>query len=431
MFRCHRKDNSDKAAQYMDGLFQARKRNMERMEEVVDGSNYESLQQFISSSPWSARAVMDRIAQETDGVLGGLPGSALVLDESAFAKKGDKSVGVARQYDGRHGKVDNCQVAVFGSLVAGGRYGLVDARLFLPSGWAGDPERCREAGVPEEFIVAKSKVDLALDIVIHQRELGVRFSFVCADGLYGNSGGFLRGLDDLGETFMVHVHSDQMVYLSDPKPAVPEGGGRGRPPTQLKAQVEAVTAASLAQKLRKQQFKRVPVRMSTTGPLERLAWRRKVWLWDGEEGVAREWTLLVVKEYTGEIKYCLTNADPETPLCQLVGMEAARFWIERGFEDCKSTVGMAEYQIRGWRGWHHHMAMSMLALLFMLKQRIAYGNTCPLLSPNDIRSMLCALLPRRGVTFSEVVRQMWKRHKKRKAAAESKARVAAARRESA
>ena len=423
MFTCHHNNNSDKAVQYLSGLFMSRKRNMERMEESVEGAEYESLQQFISASSWSARDVMDRVAKEADGIVGGMPCTALVLDESAFSKKGEKSVGVARQYDGRHGKVDNCQVAVFGALVAGKHSTLVDARLFLPAEWVDDPERCRRAGVPDADIVSKSKVELAMDIVKHQRELGVRFSFVCADGLYGNSGGFARGLDDLGETFVLHVHSDQLVYLRDPSPAVPEGNGRGRKPSKLKTQDEAVDVKSLAKSQPKSAWERVPVRMSTTGPLERLAWRREVWLWDGDELAARKWTLLVLKEFTGEIKYCLTNADGDVPTSQLAAMESARFWIERSFEDGKSTVGMAEYQVRGWRAWGHHMALSMMALLFILKQRILYGDACPLLSPNDIRYLLAALLPRRGVGYDEVVRQMRKRHKKRKAASDSKART--------
>lgn len=426
MFTCHHNNNADKAVQYLSGLFQSRKRNMERMEESVEGAEYESLQQFISSSSWSARDVMDRVAKEADGIVGGMPCTALVLDESAFSKKGEKSVGVARQYDGRHGKVDNCQVAVFGALVAGSRHTLVDARLFLPDEWVDDPERCRRAGVPDADIVAKSKVDLAMDIVKHQRELGVRFAYVCADGLYGNSGGFARGLDDSGETFMLHVHSNQLVYLRDPGPAVPEGKGRGRKPSKPKTQDEAVDVMSLSKAQPKAAWARVPVRMSTTGPLERLAWRREVWLWDGEELAARKWTLLVLKEFTGEIKYCLTNSDVDAPTNQLAEMESGRFWIERGFEDGKSTVGMAEYQVRGWRAWCHHMALSMMALLFILKQRVLYGDACPLLSPNDIRYLLAALLPKRGVSYAEVVRQMWKRHKKRKAASDSKARARAA-----
>ena len=180
LFVCHRKDNTSTAHQYLCGLIQAEKRNIERMEEAVEGVDYEATQQFISHSPWNARAVMDRVALEADGMLGGSPDSCLVLDESGFTKKGVVSVGVARQWNGRLGKVDNCQVGVFGALCAGNRYCIVDTEFFLPDEWVEDADRCRKAKVPEERISPRTKIELAMDIVRHQRAIGMRFSYVAA-----------------------------------------------------------------------------------------------------------------------------------------------------------------------------------------------------------------------------------------------------------
>jgi SRSO17 transposase len=422
LFTCHRKDNTETAYQYLCGLLQATKRNMERMEEVVEGADYDATQHFISGSKWKAQAVMDRVAREVDGIIGGSPDTALLIDESAFAKKGDKSAAVAKQYNGRLGKVDNCQVAVFGALCAGKLSSLVDTRLFLPNEWVNDPERCAEAKIPKEMIVAKTKIELAMDIVTHQREIGTRFSYVCADGLYGNSGEFLRKLDDTDEVFMANVHADQLVYLSDPKPEVPaRSSPLGKAPTKLKACVEPVRVDRIRASLKCRDWRRVAIRESTEGTLKASIYRRTVWLWDGEETKARKWTLLIRKDSPSEIKYALSNAHDDVSLRRFAGMEAQRFWIERSFQDGKTTVGMGEYQVRGWTAWHHHMAMSMMALLFILKQRVSHGDEAPLLSANDIRELLMFLLPTKKYTYKELVRQMEVRHAKRQAASEFKA----------
>ena len=120
------------AEEYLRGLAQAGRRNMERMAEVVPGTDYQRLQNFATNSPWDHRAVMRQVAEEADRLLGGEPDSSLLIDESGFVKKGKDSAGVARQWCGRLGKVDNCQVGVFGVLSNGARYALIDVRLYLP-----------------------------------------------------------------------------------------------------------------------------------------------------------------------------------------------------------------------------------------------------------------------------------------------------------
>lgn len=190
------------ARQYLQGLMQARRKNMERMEEVVPDCDYQSLQHFLSNSEWDARAVLDQVAVEADRHLGGSADSCLLIDESSFQKKGEKSVGVARQWSGRLGKVDNCQVAVFAALAQGSSSTLIDTRLYLPKEWTDDPKRCRAAGVPSAERVFKSKADLAFEMVVHARQNGVRFGWVGADGGYGKDPGLLRRLADHGETFV-------------------------------------------------------------------------------------------------------------------------------------------------------------------------------------------------------------------------------------
>ncbi len=236
MFFCRSWNNTDTAYKYICGLIQSERSNMERIEETVPETDYQRIQQFISSSPWSYRNVIDRVAVKADELIGGTGETALIIDESGFAEKGKTSVGAARQWNGRLGKTDNCQVAVFGVLSSEDRAILTDVELSLPKGWTEDEERCNRSGVPDPRIEYKSKPELALEIVRRQRALGIRFDYVLADGLYGHSAKFCQMLDDDKELFLMHVHSDQHVYTEDPHPCVPlRKSAKGRPPTRLKA----------------------------------------------------------------------------------------------------------------------------------------------------------------------------------------------------
>lgn len=401
---------------------QAHRKNIERMEEVVPDCDYQSLHHFISHSEWDARAVLDQVARETDGHLGGSADSCLLLDESAFAKKGDKSVGVARQWSGRLGKVDNCQVAVFAALAKGAHSTLIDTRLYLPKEWTQDPRRCRAAGIPVQESVFKSKADLALEMVLGARKKGVRFSWVGVDGGYGKEPTFLRRLEDSGEVFVAEVHKSQQIYLEDPDPRVPEKKStRGRKPTRLESQSASKRVDEWLKAQPAKLWQTVAVRHGSKGELRVEALQGRVWLWDGHEAKARQWHLWVTRELGSPetIKFTLSNAPAETSLKRLVQMQRQRFWIERSFEDAKSESGMADYQVRGWLAWHHHMALVMMAMLFMLEEKLLQKENCPLLSCSDIEFLLAHFLPRRDVTDDEVIRQMEARHKARQAAIDS------------
>ena len=148
-FQVHKRNVCHIALHYLKGLLQARQRNMEKMAEVIPHSNQQALQQFLSDSPWDYHGVMEQVAGDANALLGGND-SALLIDETAVAKKGQKSVGVARQWSGRLGKVDNCQVGVFAALTKGSDNCLIDAQLYLPQSWIDDPARCEKARVPVE-----------------------------------------------------------------------------------------------------------------------------------------------------------------------------------------------------------------------------------------------------------------------------------------
>jgi hypothetical protein len=163
------------------------------------------------------------------------------------------------------------------------------------------------------------------------------------------------------------------------------------------------------------------VRDSTKGRLEVDILTRRVWVWLDDQESVRQWHLIVRREVGAKetIKYSLSNAPAETTVDRLAYMQGQRYFVERSFQDAKSTAGMDHYQTRGWKAWHHHMAMVMMATLFMLETRLAHKESHPLLSCPDIVSLLAHFLPRRDITPEEVLRQMTVRHRQRQASIDS------------
>lgn len=392
------------AQQYLCGLVQSARRNVERMAEVVPGTDAQALHHFLTHSPWESRPVMDQVARDLDALVGGDPDTCLVLDESCIAKKGTQSVGVARQWMGTEGKTDNCQVAVFAALVRGRWVGLADAELYLPKEWVADSARCEAAGVPVERRVLKSKPQLGLEMVRRARTNGLSFSWVAADANYGKDGTFLRALDDAGEVFVADVHRDQRVFLQEPHRSV-----------------KSLRADTWANEQPAEAWRTVRVRHSTQGELWVEALHRRVWVRRKGESQARCWHLIVTREVGSPetVKYSLSNAPATTSTQRLAYMQRQRYWVERLFQDAKNEAGLDEYQARGWRAWYHHIALVMMAMLFLLRERLEQAQTLPLLSVRDVKVLLARFLPRRDFDFDELIRQMHKRHKQRQAAIDS------------
>jgi len=395
------------------------------MEDSVEGFDYQSQQQFLSDSPWDHQELVGQLSRDAGKVLGSREAS-LVIDESSFAKQGKKSVGVARQWNGRLGKVDNCQVGVFAVLTDGKHGAITDFRLYLPKEWSDDPERCLAAGVPKENIVLRKKSELALDMVKEALARNLAFGWVSADGGYGKEPDFPRSLEDLGCRFVVDVHKDQSIYLGNPSPCLLEkknGETRGRKPSRLRACSEKVNVGSYFENLSAAGWGAYTLRDSTRGKIKVEAASRQVWLWDGKERQARCWRVVCMRyKETGDIKYMLSNAGANVPLKEVLLKKCHRYWVERCFQDGKSNVGMADYQIRGWRAWHHHMSMVAMAMLFVLQERKVYNGDVGLLSYADVIELLNVYIPRKDLTREEVVANIKRRHRKRKAAIEFRSR---------
>ena len=254
------------------------------------------------------------------------------------------------------------------------------------------------------------------------RQRGMRFNWVGADGFYGENPGFCYGLENIGEVFMVDVHKNQSVYIENPQISIPESKGKAGPkPKKPKAHINPIRVDKLVAKKSDTSWSKITLRPSTKGDIEVEIFHTYVWVWDGKEKQARKRHLIVQRTIISksDYKYSLSNASEDTSVEKLARMQAQRYWIERSFEDGKSEVGMGDYQVRGWRGWHHHMTLVMMAMLFLLKERMENNKSHPLLSCRDIVELLSHFLPRRDVCEEEVLRQMEQRHKKRRSSIDS------------
>jgi SRSO17 transposase len=417
------RDISQHARSYLSGLLgTARRKNIGRIEEDVSGSNYQAMQQLVSDSPWDHQALMSSLATQADGMLGGHRDTGLYLDESSFVKKGDASVGVQRQYCGRLGKIENCQVGVFACLGRADRALLVDFRLFLPEAWLEDERRCTKAKVPPEERRHRTKAQLALEMVRAARERGLSYRWIGGDEVFGNNVGLTDALEDLGETFLMDVASTLKVWDKDPQPQSPKAlSGLGRP-ASAKVPAPGATRRSVAEWTAENfaaHSRAIRLRSTTKEPLEYRIWVREVWQWEKGSEQARRRLLVVRQEADGSHKYSLSNAPSDTAWERLGYMQAQRFWIERAFQDAKSELGMSQYEVRSWRGWHHHMALVCLAMLFIVKERLLAQSDVPFLSARDVVELLAIYLPRRSRDPEDVLRQIRDRHQKRARATKS------------
>ena len=416
----------DVADLYIQGLLKLEKgkANMERMAEEIPDSEYRLYQHFITHSNWDAQEVFGKVSKNASVLLEGCKAESkkptgLIVDESAHLKKGDQSVGVSRQYAGIIGKVDNCQVGVYASLVNDNRAGLIGERLFLPKSWTQDKARCKKAGIPPDQTLFKTKPQLALDIIDEMIADKIEFDWVGGDGLYGHNTALREELDSRGLLFVLDVHKDEKVFLSCPTFAIRnKKGKKGRPSTKLKPNISPVRLDKYVDDLEGQDWsKATKIRKTQKGWKKQKIHIQAVWIQEGKDNQVKERTLIITQSIDGkkrEFKYSVSNAKSEEyTALEFAYFQGQRYWVERTFDDAKNELGMSDYQTRKWNSWHHHHSLVFMAAGFLLKQKIEHEQEAPLMSVRDARILMIVGLFGSKQEFDLRLNQMEIRHKVR------------------
>ena len=409
---------------YLNGIFLEKGRgNMCNYAKNVPGCNNQSLQHFISNSEWDERPVIDQIQRDVAELIGSKQNGAIHVDESAFPKSGKYSVGVSRQYCGRLGKIQNCQVGVFLGYTNKSYRTLIDESLYIPENWIEDQKRREKCGIPEE-IEFKTKNQLALEMIFHARDNGVTFAWVGMDSAYGRDSKLRNELDKEGLIFIADIPNDTKVWLTPPKTSIPvRKGNRGPNPKNekvLDSEPKPIMVRELKDQLDDSQWDRVFVRDTEREKLySNIACIRVYPVVDKLPG---DELWLIIRKNDGEqakTKYQFSNAPSGTSVKRLVQMSHSRFWIERAFEDGKGIAGLADYQVRSWTGWHHHITVSLLAMLVILMLNIDMGEKAPLLTVQDVKEILEVAMPKKEITEKEIIDHIEDKQRKRESAKRS------------
>jgi SRSO17 transposase len=349
------------AQRYVAGLAsQVERKNVESIAYHHD-QDRQMLQKFIGQYTWDHRPLVGELVRQVGAALGRADG-VLVFDPSAFPKKGTESVGVQRQWCGRLGKIDNCQVGVFLAYVSAEEQALVDMRLYLPKSWARSKTRRAKAGVPAE-VKFRTRHEFSLEM-LDEHAAALPHAWVAGDDEMGKVPEFRGELDAREERYLLAVPSNTRVRDLEAEP--PPYAGRGRLPKSPWQRVDKWCGA-----LAKNAWTTLEVRNGEKGPLTvdtaKVRVRAKT-----APGTGYDESLVVIRERQadGSMKhdYYLSNALPDTPLAEFARVAKAAHRIEECFHRAKSEAGLADYEVRTWRGWHHHQTLSLLATWFLTQE---------------------------------------------------------------
>ena len=358
---------------YLQGLMAPiESKAIQPMAMALEGGDIQAMQQFIGQGQWQDEKLLKKHWQLVNETLGEEDG-VWIVDGSGFPKKGDHSVGVARQWCGQLGKVANCQVGVFAAYASRKGYTLLDRRLYLPEEWFDEDqqERWEECGIPDGTPF-KTKPALALEMLEAAVNEGtLAFRWVACDEAYGRDPSFLDGVVVLALGYFAEVPHSTRVWETRPKTAVPEWIGRGRRPTKERLVAGGPTPKrgdEIAAVVPGEEWEAYVIKEGSKGPMvAEFAFRRVVEVRDELPG--RE-VWLVLRRSLGEepeLKTYLSNAPADTPHTELVRIAGMRWPVETALENGKDGLGMGDYMVRSWIGWHHHMTECILAHHFLVR----------------------------------------------------------------
>jgi SRSO17 transposase len=345
-------------AEYVSGLLSGLEHKTGEAIAYLHDQERQGIQKFIGHVPWDHRPLVSVLAAQVGSSLGEADG-VIVFDPSGFGKKGPQSVGVARQWCGRLGKVENCQVGIYLGYVSRRDHALVDFRLYLPKEWTNNRKRCTKAGVPAK-IRFQTRHEQALEM-LKERGPQLPHAWVTGDDEMGRSSDFRQKLRGRDEHYLLAVPSNTLIR--DREAEAPPYSGRGRRPEVPFGRVDRWIAA-----LPETAWTTITVRDGEKGPLVTEAVCRRVQARAGRK-VGPEEILFVTRERLADQSfkhdYYLSFAPEGTSLAEFARVAKAEHEIEDCFKRGKSHAGLGDYQVRNWMGWHHHQTLSLIAAWFL------------------------------------------------------------------
>lgn len=360
---------------YLRGLMlDGKRKSIEPMAARLADGDEQGLQQFVNQSPWDERVVRANLARR---MVAELTPEAWIIDDTGFVKKGRFSVGVARQYSGTLGRVDNCQVGVSINAATDRASCPLDWRIFLPEAWDSDAERRAKAHVPDA-VGHREKWRLALDMLDELAEWGLRPPLVATDAGYGEVTAFRQGLDDRQIPYICQVKSVTSAYREEIRPERPERTGRGRPPAaRYRAKPQSLKQLALA--AGQHAAREITWRQGSRGPMRSrfVALRVRpanIELRGAAHAADRELAVrwLLSEWPTGAdapTDYWLSSLPADTPLPELVRLAKLRWRIEHDYRELKDALGLDHFEGRSFRGWHHHVTCVSVAHAFLTLER--------------------------------------------------------------
>ena len=338
--------------------------------EFLDENAVRPLQRFMKSYRWDDDAMEARhqamLSQEIAD-----PNGMITVDPSDFPKKGKESVGVARQYCGALGKVDNCQSGVFVGYTSRKGYGLLTCQLYMPESWFSEEQKeRREYNLVPDDLVFQTKPRIA-SVLIEKIDRTNQFpaTWVGCDAAFGSDWDFLESLPQ-NKYYFANIKSNTRVFLAKPKVCVPSYGGRGPRPSKPRVMKGTVYTVAKIARSKKLTWKRVVLAEGAKGPImAHVACLRVYPIRNNLPMESPVWLFLRRME-DDQIKYAFSNAPETMPLAELCEAATMRWPIEQCFQDGKSEVGMDQYEHRSWTAWHRHMLYVFLALQFLLRLRL-------------------------------------------------------------
>lgn len=388
-----------------------------------------TLQRFLSSVHWDQQRLVDRLQwvvahEHRDGDAIG------TVDDTGHPKQGTHTACVQRQWCGNTGKTDNCVISVHTGYSSGDFQCILDSDLYLPKEWANDLERRQEAGIPED-VVYRKKTDIALGQVARSLRNGIRVFAWTFDEWYGRDGGFLDGLQELGQNYVAEVPSNFTGWVKEPRillsPRSRQRGKRGRKPHFPRLAVKALAASEVSnllvysRRFQKQRWKKYYIKEGEKGPVVWEVKWSKFYRKQGEDSLPGAVHCLIVGRNAlnpDEVKYFVSNMAPGSDgncLQKLLWVAFSRWPIEVCFRQAKDELGMDHFEVRSWQAIHRHLYISQLSHLFCVRVHQQFREKNSRQSVSDgragaLRSINLAASPKLSTVGSMAALQLCQRH---------------------